>query len=195
MNKKNLYLLGLLTSIGFPLIGISLLYFIEGVNWLSVLELENLVHPYTFLGLIWGVLFAFISSFFFSKNNEETDINQQRKLLLSLNLNFSDKVFISFCAGFGEEILFRSSLQYWLGIWITSVVFIAIHGYLNPKKPKLALYGILLIPFIASLGYALKPLSLWFCIAAHFSYDLILLLNLKEEEEQVFFLKKKKSSI
>lgn len=119
-------------------------------------------------------------------------MKQQRNMILSLKLNFWDKVFLSFCAGFGEEILFRAGMQHWCGIWITSVIFIAIHGYLNPKKPKLAMYGLFLIPFIVSLGFALIPLGIWFCIAAHMSYDLILFLMIKEEEEQVFFKKVEK---
>jgi hypothetical protein len=98
-----------------------------------------------------------------------------------MNLNLVDKIFLSFCAGFGEEILFRVGVQHWLGIWITSILFIAIHGYLNPKKWRLSLYGILLLPFILSLGSWLSPMGIWFCIAAHFSYDLMLFISIDRD--------------
>lgn len=187
MSKIRIYILGLITLLAFPLAGLSALYFIAGIPPLKALDFNRFLSAYTLLGFLWGVFYAFFGSVIFSKKKDDVNIRKQQQLLLRMNLNFIDKVFLSFCAGFGEEILFRSSIQHWLGIWITSVVFIAIHGYLNPKKPVLALYGLLLIPFIVSLGYGLLSFGIWFCIAAHMSYDLVLFLSVKEEKEKVFF--------
>jgi membrane protease YdiL (CAAX protease family) len=177
--------------LAFPALALTVLYFFAGKTPLHVLQLGRALHINTFYGFLWGIVFALISGKIFSHPFFEDDMNQQKKILLNLRLTFIDKAFLSFCAGFGEEVLFRSGVQHWFGIWVTSVFFIAIHGYLNPKKWKLSIYGLFLIPFIVSLGYALGPLGLWFCIAAHMSYDLVIFLSLKEEEEQVFFRKVK----
>ncbi|MFN5417042.1 MAG: CPBP family intramembrane glutamic endopeptidase [Flavobacteriia bacterium] len=190
MSKTKIYLLGILTLVAFPLIALLALYFFAHKSPLEILQLNRVFHPYSILGIIWGVVFAYISMRMFSSPSFDVEMKQQRNMILSLKLNFLDKVFLSFCAGFGEEILFRSGMQYWCGIWITSIFFIAIHGYLNPKKPKLAIYGLFLIPFIVSLGYALGTLGLWFCIFTHAAYDLVLFASMKEEEEQVFFKKR-----
>ncbi|MBK7566807.1 MAG: CPBP family intramembrane metalloprotease [Bacteroidetes bacterium] len=46
-------------------------------------------------------------------------------------------LFLSFCAGVGEELLFRGAIQPWLGIWLTALLFI-FYTDLNPKdKPLL----------------------------------------------------------
>src|SRR5690606_18677537 len=132
------------------------------------LDFKSIVDPKTLLGLSWGFIFAVFSMFCFQSKIFSHEMQKQEKMILSLNLTIFDKFFLSFCAGFGEEILFRSGVQHWLGIWITSILFIAIHGYFNPKKWRLSLYVLLILPFILSLGFWLEPIGIWFCIAAHF---------------------------
>jgi uncharacterized protein len=191
MSKKTIYLLGLLTLLVFPILGILLLYFFKNQPIIAVFQIEKMVHPFTIFGLLIGLVFAKISLVIFNSAFFANELNQQMKLIASLNLTVFDKIFLSFCAGFGEEILFRSSIQSFLGIWITSVLFIAIHGYFNPKNGRISLYGLFLLPFILLLGYGLSWFGIWFCIAAHFSYDLLLFLSFRKEEEQVFFKKVK----
>lgn len=183
MTKKRIYILGIITLMVFPLPAIWALWFFKDLSPWEVIDLSSFLKWPTLLGLAWGVLFALISMKFLHNKWFDQELQKQEQLISSMNLTIFDKVFLSFCAGFGEEILFRSGIQTWGGIWITSIVFIAIHGYLNPKKPRLSLYGLLLMPFILSLGYALEPLGIWFCIAAHFSYDLVLFLYVDEQDE------------
>lgn len=183
MSKKRIYILGIITLLAFPLPALWALWFFKDVSPREIMDFGNFFHWSTILGLVWGIAFAFISMKFMQHKWFDQELKKQEELISGLNLNVFDKVFLSFCAGFGEEILFRSGMQTWAGIWITSIVFIAIHGYLNPKKPRLSLYGLLLIPFIVSLGYALEPLGIWFCIAAHFAYDLVLFLSIDDKEE------------
>lgn len=183
MNKKIIYVLGLVTLIGFPIVGLAILWFFSDKNPYQVLEINSISFQYILIGLLVGILYAFLSLWIFNKPFFEGELNKQKRLISSLNLNLIDKLFLSFCAGFGEEILFRAGMQYYLGIWITSVIFVAIHGYLNPKKPRLAIYGLFLIPFIILLGFFYHYLGLWCAIAAHFSYDFILFLFIKKDEK------------
>src|SRR5687768_2300463 len=60
-------------------------------------------------------------------------------LVASVNPTILHILFYSFCAAVGEEILFRGAVQPYLGIWLTSIAFIALHGYLNPFNPSIML--------------------------------------------------------
>ncbi|MES2590085.1 MAG: CPBP family intramembrane glutamic endopeptidase [Bacteroidota bacterium] len=185
MSKKSIYILGLITLIAFPALAMFVLWFFSSKSPWEILEFSNMRIDFILLGLLFGILYAFFSLWLFNRPFFDNEMNQQKRLISSLNLSILDKLFLSFCAGFGEEILFRAGMQHYLGIWFTSILFIAIHGYLNPKKPRLALYGIFLIPFIIALGFAYLKFGLWAIISAHFSYDFVLFLFIKKENLKV----------
>jgi membrane protease YdiL (CAAX protease family) len=100
--------------------------------------------------------------------------SRQAKLLQQLKLNSIDMLFLSLCAGIGEELLFRVGIQHYIGPILTSLLFVALHGYYSFTNWRVSLYGLLITPFIFILAYSLEPLGLWFCIAAHFSYDMVM---------------------
>lgn len=187
MSKVRIYVFGIITLLVFPIPALWALWYVENINPWKVLDFGALIDARTMLGLSWGFVFAVISMFCFQSKIFEGEMQKQEELLASLNLNLFDKIALSFCAGFGEEILFRSGIQHWLGVWITSILFIAIHGYFNPKNWKMSLYGFLILPFILSLGFWLEPMGIWFCIAAHFAYDLMLFLSVKKINPQNHF--------
>jgi membrane protease YdiL (CAAX protease family) len=138
------------------------------------LELNEIFTPKLLLGLefgfFYGILILGVSQLDFVKKMS----GPQERMLKSLELNWGDIVFMSFCAAFGEEVLFRAGLQTWLGPVLTTVVFIAIHGYLNPLSLQKSILGFILFPFILIISYSYEVLGLWFCIGAHFSYDLLM---------------------
>ena len=72
-------------------------------------------------------------------------------------------------------------MQYYAGIWITSIVFIAIHGYLNPKNWRLSIYGLYMTAVIVGLSYLFEELGMIFAISAHFAIDLFLFGKSEEE--------------
>jgi len=86
---------------------------------------------------------------------------------------------ISICAGVGEELLFRGAVQPWLGIWLTAFIFVALHGYLNPKDPAMALYGTTLCIVSAGFGYLTNYFHLSAAMTAHTVIDLGLLYYLR----------------
>ena len=104
--------------------------------------------------------------------------------LVALKLNFWEGLFLSMCAGIGEELLFRSGIQPLLGPVITSILFIALHGYLNPFNWRFSIYGLIALPFILLISYSVGPFGLWFAIAAHFSYDAVLFTIMMYENKQ-----------
>ena len=105
-------------------------------------------------------------------------------LIASMQLKIWQGLFLSFCAGFGEELLFRAGVQPFLGVVITSVLFIALHGYLNPFNLRFSLYGIIALPFILILSYGYVYFGLYFAIAAHFSYDAVLFTFIIRQNDQ-----------
>lgn len=94
--------------------------------------------------------------------------------------------FLSACAGIGEEIFFRGVLQYYWGVPITAIVFVAIHGYLNVTNLPLFTYGVVMTVFIAALGYLYNYMGLLTPIAAHTLIDVVLLTQLSKRPEIIW---------
>lgn len=183
MNKKTLYLLGLVTLLLFPIPTFLGLYWMEDMSPATIFEFDRLTFGNVGLGLLLGVLYAIVALGFMQAEVFQNMPTRVEQLVRNMQLNVLDCVFLSLCAGVGEELLFRSGVQFYLGPWITSFIFVAIHGYLNPMNWRMSLYGLIVLPFILLISFALPVWGLWFCISAHFSYDLVLFLVMTFEED------------
>ena len=86
-----------------------------------------------------------------------------------------DRWYIALCAGVGEEIFFRGAIQYWLGLWSTAILFVAIHGYLDPRRWRLCIYGVALTLLMVGFGVWAQHAGLLGPMAAHTVLDVILL--------------------
>jgi len=89
-----------------------------------------------------------------------------------------DRMFISLCAGVGEELFFRGAVQAWLGIPLTAVVFVAVHGYLDPRDRRLFVYGLVLTGGMIALGHMAETHGLLGPMLAHALIDVVLLHQL-----------------
>tara|TARA_B110000305_G_scaffold20829_1_gene19150 strand:- start:1327 stop:1767 length:441 start_codon:yes stop_codon:yes gene_type:complete len=135
-------------------------------------------------GTALGIAYAVLSLFFMQAKVFDKMPNRIEHIVKGMNLTILDCVFLSICAGVGEELLFRSGIQFYLGPIITSILFVAIHGYLNPRNWRMSLYGLIVLPFILLIAYAFEEFGLWFCIFAHFSYDLVLFIIISRENKK-----------
>ena len=99
-------------------------------------------------------------------------------LINPLKLDKYQIVFISICAGVGEELFFRGAIQPMLGIWMTSIMFVLLHGYLNPFNLPLTYYGIYMVLVIGVIGLMTEHLGILTAIIAHTIIDVILLKEL-----------------
>lgn len=178
MSKIYIYLMGLASLLLFPIPTAVYLIFVEGQSWLSFLKWDEILQPQTILGINLGIAYAFLSLLFMGAPVFDPLPNRIENMVRRMNLTVRDAIFLSFCAGVGEELLFRTGIQPFLGVPITSVLFVAIHGYLNPWNWRMSLYGLIVLPFILLIGYGFETFGQWFSIGAHFSYDLILFLSL-----------------
>lgn len=101
------------------------------------------------------------------------------QLVRRFGLGPVDMVFLSLCAGIGEEWFFRGAVQPWLGIWFTAVLFVALHGYLNPSGGGMLLYGILMTVIVAGFGYLTERSGLIAAMTAHALVDVAIFSDLR----------------
>lgn len=174
--------MGWVTLLLFPLPAFLVLYFFENRSFLDFLELNS----FSWQTLLWGtgigILYAFVANLLMKIKIFETVPLRVDQLVRSMNLTVKDAVFLSLCAGIGEELLFRSGIQFYLGPVITSVLFVAVHGYLNPFNWRQSLYGIVVLPLSFLMGYGYEWYGLWFSIAVHSAYDFTLFIAFLKEE-------------
>jgi membrane protease YdiL (CAAX protease family) len=137
------------------------------------------------LGLQFGFVYGILAMLLLQAPVFDKLPNRIDDIVRLMNLNVGDAIFLSFCAGFGEELLFRSGMQNYLGIIVTSLIFVAIHGYLNPKNWRYSLYGLLVLPFILLISLGFETFGLWFAISAHFSYDAVLFIAMLNTKNRI----------
>lgn len=88
--------------------------------------------------------------------------------------------FVSIIAGITEEVLFRAAIQPLLGVWITSLIFIAIHGYIRFKSANHFLFTLFTFVLSMVLGLLTMYLGVVSSMAAHAIYDVIVLFGIKK---------------
>ena len=156
-------------------IGIAIIEFLQDTSTLSLIETGLAWYYQLPLGLVYGLVTAWLGWQLIKLKLMYEVKDFYSSIIQQLNMNWIDILFISFCAGVGEELLFRGGVQYWLGIYITSILFVAIHGYLNPKDWKISLYGSYLTLVMVGISYAFEAFGMVSAMAAHFAIDVYLL--------------------
>ena len=182
MKLKTVYLLGWITILGFGGGGLLLVYFVNDINPLDLLVSGQALYIQLPLGLLYGFISSLLVILIISHPVMTREEERYKDLLGPLNLRWRDIIFLSFCAGFGEEMFFRAFLQPHTGIWLGSLIFVVLHGYLNPRRP-IFFYGLFLLVDIAGMGWLFDHVGPWTAISAHFLIDVILLAHLGESED------------
>lgn len=177
MKRSVLLLMGLATLLLFPLPTIAFSYFIKDESLTAIFQLNKLTSIPVFYGLELGFIYAVVASIFLQASVFQQNPLPAERIFKTIRLRLMDAVFISFCAGFGEELLFRAGIQPYVGVLITSILFVAIHGYFSIKNPVISFYGLLVTPFILLIGCGFEYFGLWFSISAHMMYDLVILMQ------------------
>ena len=175
ISKKQIYFIGFITLFGFGIIGAIIIEKIIQKPFLSVFEHGMAWYLQLLTGTVYGLLIGWIAWKIIKSRLLKPVRNYYVELIQGLHLNKYEIVFLSFCAGVGEELFFRGAVQHLLGIWITSVLFILLHGYINPLNWRLSIYGIVMVFFIAGLGYLYEYIGILSAMTAHFAIDVMLL--------------------
>lgn len=184
MEKSQLYKLSLLTLIGFPAVGALILWFVEDQPSSLGFSMPMPLHFQLGIGLLAGTVAGFLAWLIIRLPFMKATRIKYSGLVLPFDLNWSDILFVSLCAGIGEEYFFRGVLQQYWGIWITSIVFVAIHGYLNPKDWRISIYGAFMVLVIAGIGYLNDYVGLVSAMIAHACIDIILFYRMTKDDDE-----------
>ena len=187
---RQLLFLGLITLLGMGGLGLILLPYTSEITWQILFE-KSSIHLYSSLALGGGIgLGASIVSLFISRSFPTSDLERKLRQRLPLHAMSSlTIVFLSLCAGIGEELLFRGPLLFGLfeyismpaGILLNAIFFVGLHGYLNPKQDLPWVLRLWLIAFASALALLTISLSLVSAITAHTIYDLVLLHAMRHD--------------
>jgi membrane protease YdiL (CAAX protease family) len=104
-------------------------------------------------------------------------LNSLAKLLGQFSI--LECIWLAFCSSMGEEILFRSAIQPFLGIWITSFLFGALH---LDEEGRITVWTIWAIIAGLILGSTMVVTgSIWPPVIIHFLVNLIGIRNLTKK--------------
>ncbi len=179
INRKILFFLSLFTLVIFSLAGLGIIHFFREDKTVIQLMAGSQTWLWQIVyGLGYGLGIALIAISLVETPFLRPVTAYFRTLFKHTEIKFIDILFASLSAGIGEELLFRGGLQYFLGIWITAIIFVAIHGYLNPNNSKLFVYGLLMVLLSAGLGYLCDYVGLVSAMAGHAMFDVVMFCHL-----------------
>ncbi len=180
--------MGLLTLL-VPLVIVAILYYFNATTFMIPVVIGK---ANVWIQVVAGVAGGFLLSgitWLMGKWKYLDDVNFDFTLRLGIfNFSLQEILFLSFCAGVGEEIVFRGMIQPWLGILTTSFMFIALHGYMSYSSWPKVIFGLILFAVGTILGILGEYLGLLAAIVAHIIYDVIAFQRIQAEYEE---LKKK----
>lgn len=168
-------MMALATIVFFGLGGAALITWAQERELIEVITVKSNVLTQIAAGLIGGSLIGFIAKFIVSHSGMKGLTDRYAQLIGQLHTTRADRIMIALCAGIGEEIFFRGAIQYWAGIPLTALIFVAIHGYLDPRDRKLFLYGLFMTAVMIGFGVVAERYGLWAPMAAHMMIDIVLL--------------------
>lgn len=180
--------MGLLTLL-VPLVIVAILYYFNATAFMiPVLMGKANVLIQLGVGVAGGFVLSGIT-WLMGKWKYLNDVNFDYTLRLGIfNFTSQEILFLSFCAGVGEEIVFRGMIQPWLGILTTSFLFIALHGYMSYSSWPKVVFGLILFAVGNILGLLGEFVGLLSAIVAHIIYDVIAFQRIQAEYAE---LKKK----
>ena len=182
--RNNILHLATLTLLGFPLIGWIILLVAGGPDFSTLLTIKSPLWQQVGIGLTTGTAAGFIAWWMIQSNWMTPVRDKYAGLIGMFRLKPWHVVYISLCAGIGEEILFRGVIQPYLGVWITAVLFVAIHGYLNPMDKRIFGYGLYMTLVIGLIGYQAEWFGLYTAMAAHTAIDVVLLGKMSQRQTE-----------
>jgi uncharacterized protein len=182
ISKKAILLMALATIVVFGGLGAWLVPVMRDVHILIFLQGTKPIYIQLFVGTAIGIITAMagwqIVELPFMLPTKIFFVN----LIKPIQLSLPEILFISICAGVGEELFFRGAVQPYLGVWITSFLFVLFHGYINPFNLPLTVYGIYMVLVIGVLGLFTEFVGIGAAMVAHTFIDVILIFRLSKAE-------------
>ncbi len=181
-------LLGLATLLFFGVGGVLIIELGQNKSILEVLNEGEPILLQLLAGVASGLVGAFIALFVITRKFFKEEKEFYYGLISRWKLSYGHMIFLSLCAGIGEEIFFRGGIQPLLGIWWTSILFVLLHGYLNPKNWRISIYGMVMVVIIAGLGYLFEAIGIFSAMAAHAVLDMALFRYISRTFQKSFII-------
>lgn len=184
--KRKIIFIALLTLIAFPLLGWVIAFFAFPNPLEVMLRSEESLLFQISMGVVVGTILGLMAKQLVSLPFLKPTQGKYARLVQGLKLNHVTVIFVSFCAGFGEELLFRGTLQPLLTIWPTAILFVALHGYLDPRDWRISIYGLFMTLAIALLGYMTEYIGIISACTGHMFIDYVLFQYLRKYKTNSF---------
>ena len=186
LSSRELLGMSLASMVLYLFISTLLYYFVIGESLFSVFFKGKPIAEQLLTGLGAGAASALVILFFSTRPpmSKVLDDFMIFRIISRSKFTLFDRLQISLFAGAGEEILFRGTIQPLIGIWLTSVLFIAIHGYISIKSAGHVLFTVLLLGLSVMLGFLFELSGIIAAMTAHAIYDLIMLAWAGKRQEQ-----------
>lgn len=174
---KELFRMSFISLVVYLFIATLLFYFFHDTRLIEIFGKGFSIPYQLIIGVLAGSGAAMIIVFFSGRTPMKEVLNDFAVFRIIANTQFTsfDRLQVSFFAGVGEELLFRGAIQPLLGIWITSFLFIAIHGYVSFRSAGHILFTLLLFGLSMMLGVLFETAGLTSAITAHAVYDWLML--------------------
>lgn len=185
--RNKILFFGWITLLVFPIPSFALRYYLDNLSFFQFIQISQFKSIPVGYGLELGIVYAIICYLLMQAPFFETVPTKMDQLIGQMNLKIRVGIFLSLCAGVGEELLFRAGIQQYFGWVLTSILFVALHGYLNPWNWRFSIYGLMVLPFIFLISIGFEMFGLWFAVAAHFAYDAVLFTFIIREQKSKGF--------
>lgn len=180
--QPSILLISLISGLFWIFLGFIIIYFFQEKPIYDPLIGGWEVWIQLLTGTVFGAIFAFMALKLLQNEQmksvvESYGIIQQVR---ELKLTPIQIILVSLVAGISEEFLFRGAIQPLLGIWITSIIFIGIHGYIRLSTFPKFFYTLFTFLLSCALGYLYIAFGIYSAMMAHTVYDVIVLWKITD---------------
>lgn len=185
LSSSSLLLLSATSAMVYLLLAMLIFYFFYDGELLTSFEHGLPVTFQLIIGTATGVLAAVLIMWVADRPPVSKVLNDFYLVREITKTRFGtfDRIQLSFFAGTGEELLFRGAIQPLLGIWLTSVIFVGIHGYFKFRKPGHWIFSGMMFGLSMLLGYLFEYAGLIAAMSAHILYDALMLWWVQKKRE------------
>ncbi len=176
-SRSGLLLLSLASAVIYLSLTLAILHFFHDEPLASLFDHGFGAVPQLLAGAVFGILAAAGIGFLIWRTPISGILRDYAIVEMVMNMRFIrfDRIQISLFAGVGEELLFRGAMQPVLGVWLTSLIFVGMHGYFKFRSPRHILFGLMMFALSVGLGLLYEWAGLIAAITAHAMYDLVML--------------------
>lgn len=184
MSGRSLLWLSVISALVYLFLALLIFHFFRESSVAGAFEHGFSVSRQLFIGILAGSAAAAAVGYIIRRPPVSEVLNDFYIVELVSKTHFAvfDRVQLSLFAGAGEELLFRGALQPLLGIWLTSLIFVGLHGYFKFQSFGHFLFGAMMFGLSVLLGYLFEYAGLIAAMSAHAVYDIIVLQLIQQKE-------------